>query len=260
MKVRGIALSVLLTLGVTHALHAEVPQNIRLGTEPAYAPFESKNAQGEVVGFDIDLAKELCRRIKANCTIVQTEFDALIPSLKARKIDAIIAALSITPKRLKEIDFTDKLYSANARLIAPKGSKIQPDLASLQGKSIGVQQGTIQEVYANRYWSPKGVNVVAYQAQDQVYADLTAGRLDAGFQDETAGSYGFLKQDAGKAYEFAGPAVKDNEIFGVGTGIGLRKGDKALQDAFNSALAEMLKDGTYQKIASRYFDFDIYGK
>ena len=101
MKVRGIALSVLLTLGVTHALHAEVPQNIRLGTEPAYAPFESKNAQGEVVGFDIDLAKELCRRIKANCTIVQTEFDALIPSLKARKIDAIIAALSITPKRLK---------------------------------------------------------------------------------------------------------------------------------------------------------------
>ncbi len=161
-----------------------------------------------MVGFDIDLAKELCRRIKANCTIVQTEFDALIPSLKARKIDAIIAALSITPKRLKEIDFTDKLYSANARLIAPKGSKIQPDLASLQGKSIGVQQGTIQEVYANRYWSPKGVNIVAYRAQDQVYADLTAGRLDAAFQDETAGSYGFLKQDAGKAYEFAGLAVK----------------------------------------------------
>lgn len=260
MKIRDAVISVMLVLGVTQALHAEVPQNIRLGTEPAYAPFESKNAQGEVVGFDIDLAKELCRRIKANCTIVSTEFDSLIPSLKARKIDAIIAALSITPKRLKEIDFTDKLYSANARLIARKGSHIQPELASLKGKSVGVQQGTIQEVYANRYWAPKGINVIAYQAQDQVYSDLTAGRLDAAFQDETAGSFGFLKQEAGKDYEFAGPAVKDTEIFGVGTGIGLRKGDKVLQEAFNTALAEMLKDGTYQKIAARYFDFDIYGK
>jgi len=260
MKIRGIALSVLLALGATQTPHAEVPKNLRLGTEPTYAPFESKNQQGEVVGFDIDLAQELCKRIQANCTVVQTEFDALIPSLKARKIDAIVAALSITPKRLKEINFTDKLYSANARLVAPKGSSILPVAESLQGKTVGVQQGTIQEVYASRYWAPKGVNVVTYQAQDQVYSDLVAGRLDAAFQDETAGSYSFLRQDVGKNYAFAGPAVKDDEIFGVGTGIGLRKEDKELQEAFNKALAGILKDGTYQRIAAKYFDFDIYGK
>ena len=259
MKLKNIALSVLLTLGVSQALHAELPKNLRLGTEPTYAPFESKDQHGEVVGFDIDLAQEMCKRMQIHCTVVQTEFDALIPSIKARKIDAIIAALSITPKRLEQIDFTNKLYSANARLIAPKGSDIQPTVESLQGKTIGIQQGTIQEMYANRYWAPKGINIVTYQAQDQVYTDLVAGRLDAAFQDETAGSYSFLRKDVGKDYAFAGPAVKDDEIFGVGTGIGIRKGDKELQDAFNKALASMLEDGTYKKIADKYFDFDIYG-
>lgn len=260
MKVKGIVLSVLMTLGASQALHAEAVKTIRIGTEPAFAPFESKNAQGEVVGFDIDLVKALCSRMKADCKIVESEYDSLIPSLKARKIDAIVAAMSITPKRLKEIDFSDKLYSADARLVALKDSQLLPTPESLRDKNVGVQQGSIQEVYANRFWASRGVNVVSYSSQDQVYSDLVAGRLDAAFQDETAGSYGFLKQESGKNYAFAGPSVKNTEIFGVGTGIGIRKGDSSLQLAFNNALAEILKDGTYQKIAAKYFDFDIYGK
>ncbi|WP_226052732.1 lysine/arginine/ornithine ABC transporter substrate-binding protein ArgT [Dickeya chrysanthemi] len=238
---------------------AEVPKNIKIGTDPTYAPFESKDASGQLVGFDIDLAKELCKRIQANCTFVESDFDALIPSLKAKKIDAIISSLSITEKRQQEIAFTDKLYAANARLIAKKVSPIQPTLDALKGKRVGVLQASTQEAYANQYWQPKGVDVVAYQNQDLIYADLTSGRIDTAFQDEVAGSEGFLKQAAGKDYVFAGPAVKDDKLFGVGTGMGLRKNETELKAALDKAFADMRKDGTYDKLAKKYFDFNVYG-
>lgn len=239
---------------------AEVPKNIKIGTDPTYAPFESKDAAGQLVGFDIDLAKELCKRIQANCTFVESDFDALIPSLKAKKIDAIISSLSITEKRQQEIAFSDKLYAANARLIAKKGSPVLPSLEALKGKRVGVLQASTQEAYANQYWQPKGVDVVAYQNQDLIYADLAAGRIDTAFQDEVAGSEGFLKQAAGKDYAFAGPAVKDDKLFGVGTGMGLRKNETELKAALDKAFAAMRKDGTYDKLAQKYFDFNVYGE
>lgn len=258
MKKQVMAFSLLLALSAGSAF-AAAPKTLRIGTDPTYAPFESKNAQGELVGFDIDLANELCKRMEAKCTFVESDFDALIPSLKAKKIDAIISSLSITEKRQQEIAFSEKLYAANARLIAPKGSKIEPTIASLKGKTIGLLQGTTQETYANQYWRTKGVTVTPYANQDLVYQDLTAGRIDAAFQDEVAASEGFLKQPVGKDYAFAGPAVKDEKIFGVGTGIGLPKESTELKAAIDKAFDDMRKDGTYDKLAKKYFNFDVYG-
>ncbi|WP_367143823.1 lysine/arginine/ornithine ABC transporter substrate-binding protein ArgT [Pantoea stewartii] len=259
MKKRVLALSLMLGLSSVASVFAAVPVSIRVGTDPTYPPFESKNAQGQLVGFDIDLANEICKRIQTKCTYVESDFDALIPSLKAKKIDAIISSLSITAKRQEEIAFSYKLYAANARLVAPKGSKILPTVESLKGKNVGVLQGTTQETYANQYWRPKGVTVTPYANQDLVYQDLTAGRIDAAFQDEVQAAEGFLKQPVGKDYAFAGPAVKDDKIFGVGTGIGLRKDDTELKAAIDKAFESMRKDGTYDKIAKKYFNFNVYG-
>ena len=99
MKKLVLSLSLVLAFSSATAAFAAIPQNIRIGTDPTYAPFESKNSQGELVGFDIDLAKELCKRINTQCTFVENPLDALIPSLKAKKIDAIMSSLSITEKR-----------------------------------------------------------------------------------------------------------------------------------------------------------------
>lgn len=122
MKKLALSLSLALALSSVSTVFAAIPQKIRIGTDPTYAPFESKNAQGELVGFDIDLAKELCKRINTQCTFVENPLDALIPSLKAKKIDAIMSSLSITEKRQQEIAFTDKLYAADSRLVVKKGS------------------------------------------------------------------------------------------------------------------------------------------
>lgn len=234
--------------------------NLRLGVEPGYAPFEVKTPDGKLAGFDIDLGTEICKRIEAKCTWVESDFDGLIPSLKAKKIDAILSSMSITEQRQKEIDFTDKLYGTPARLIAPEGATLKPEASSLAGKRVGVFQGTTAETYAKEQWAVKGVDVVTYQAQDLVYADLVNGRLDAAFQDAVAASDGFLKQPQGKGFAFSGAEVNDVKYFGVGAGIGLRKDDAAIKDKMNQAIADMLKDGTYATIAKKYFDFDIYGK
>lgn len=250
----------LLVPSFSAALHAAEMPEVRLGVEPGYAPFEMKQPDGSLAGFDIDLGRELCQRIQVKCRWVESDFDGLIPALKARKIDAILSSMSITEQRQKEIDFTDKLYGTPARLIAPKGAVLQPTVGSLQGKRVGVYQGTTAETFARAQWQPKEVDVVVYQSQDLVYADLVSGRLDAAFQDAVAAGEGFLKKPQGSGFAFSGSEVNDAQYFGVGAGIGLRKGDGELKAKLNQALAAMLKDGTYQRIASKYFDFDIYGR
>ncbi|WP_300001004.1 histidine ABC transporter substrate-binding protein HisJ [uncultured Cedecea sp.] len=259
MKKRVLSLSLLVALFAASSAFAEIPKNLRIGTDPTYAPFESKNAKGELIGFDIDLAKELCQRLKTECVFVESPLDGLIPSLKAKKIDAIMSSLSITEKRQKEIAFTDKLYAADSRLVVAKGSAITPEAATLKGKRVGVLQGTTQETFGNEHWAPIGIEIVSYQGQDSIYADLIAGRIDAAFQDEVAASEGFLKHPAGAGYQFGGPSIKDEALFGVGTGMGIRKDDNELREALNAAFAQMRQDGTYDKLAKKYFDFNVYG-
>ena len=184
----------------------------------------------------------------------------MIPALKAKKFDGILSSLSMTEQRMKEIAFTDKVYNSPTQMIAKAGSPLLPTAESLKGKRVGVQQGTMQETYAKALWAPKGVDVVSYQSQELVYPDLMSGRLDAGFQDTVAASEGFLKKPEGKGFAFAGPEVFDAKLLGTGTGIGMRKEDKDLKALLDKALAEIIKDGTFKKLAAKYFDFDIYGK
>jgi lysine/arginine/ornithine transport system substrate-binding protein len=233
---------------------------IRFGVDPSYPPFESKAPDGSLVGFDIDLGKALCAKLNAKCVWVENDFDGMIPALQARKIDAVLSDMSVTDKRRQQIDFTNKTSFSPTRMVAKAGSNLQPTAESLRGKNIGVEQGTIQETYAKTYFEPNGVNVVSYQNQDQVYADLKSGRLEAALQDEAQASVGFLKTSEGHGYEFSGPEINDTKILGSAAAIGLRKGDTDLKDALNNALADLLKDGTYQAIAKKYFDFNIYGE
>jgi lysine/arginine/ornithine transport system substrate-binding protein len=232
-------------------------KEVRFGVEASYAPFESKSPSGELQGFDIDVGNAVCAKLKAKCVWVENAFDGLIPALEARKFSAINSDMTITDQRRQAVDFTDPIYTIPNQMIAKKGSGLLPTPASLKGKHVGVLQGTIQETYAKARWAPAGVDVVPYQTQDQIYADLASGRLDASFQDAEAASKGFLKKPQGAGFEFAGPAVSDEKLLGAGVGYGIRKSDKALKDALNEALRELKADGTIDRIAARYFDVKV---
>ncbi|WP_091906441.1 ABC transporter substrate-binding protein [Chitinasiproducens palmae] len=239
--------------------HAKDWSTVRIGVDPSYPPFESKAPNGQHVGLDIELGNALCARMKVKCVWVDSDFDGLIPGLRAKKFDAVISSLSVTDKRREQIAFSNKLFAAPARMVAKAGSPLQPTPESLKGKRIGVEQGTTQETYAKTYWQSKGVQVVSYQNQDQVYADLISGRLDAALQDELQASAGFLKTARGKGFAFAGPEVKDAKVIGEGTAVGLRKEDADLKAKFDQAIVDIRHDNTYQTLQKKYFDFDIYG-
>ncbi|ABN81391.2 MULTISPECIES: ABC transporter substrate-binding protein [Burkholderia] len=233
-------------------------KTVRIGVDASYPPFESTAPSGEIVGFDVDLAKEVCKRINAKCTWTPQDLDGIIPALKAKKFDVIVSSLTVTDKRREQIDFSDKLYDAPARMIAKAGSPLAPSVESLKGKRVGVEQGSTQETFAKAHWEPKGVTIVSYQNQDQVYADLGSGRLDATLQDELQADYGFLRTPRGKGFAWAGPAVKDPRTLGDGTAMGLRKEDADLKEAINRALASMHKDGTYDRLSRKYFPYSVY--
>lgn len=249
------------TLAITAlsgTVQAKEWKTIRFGTEPAYAPFEYKTPDNKLVGFDIDLGNAICAKLKAKCVWVENSFDGMIPALKAKKFDGILSSMTVTAERSKQIAFSSKIYNTPTRMIAKKGSGLQPTAASLKGKRVGVQQGTIQEAYAKAYWSSKGVNVVPYPNQDVLYQDMVSGRLDASLQDAIMVDSSFLKSAKGKAFAFAGQNVVDAKTLGVGAAIGLRKEDADLKKQIDGALAAIIADGTYKKLEKKYFSFSIY--
>ena len=232
-------------------------KTVRIGVDASYPPFESVAPGGQMVGFDVDLTRALCAKMNVKCVWIAQDLDGIIPALKGKKFDIIVSSLTVTDKRREQIDFSDRLFDAPARMIAKKGSPLLPTVESLKGKHVGVEQGSTQEAYAKAYWEPKGVTVVPYQNQDQVYSDLATGRLDAALQDELQADAGFLKTPRGKDFAWAGPEVKDPKTLGEGTAIGVRKEDGELKAKLNKALAEVHQDGTFTKLEKQYFDVDI---
>jgi arginine/ornithine transport system substrate-binding protein len=257
-----IALAAVALSGLTAvAAHAQAPEwkKIRIGVEGAYPPFSEVGADGKLKGFEIDYALALCAEMKAECTLVQQDFDGLIPALQARKIDAIIASMSITDERKKAIAFSKPYYNTPARFAAKADSKLDISPAGLKGKKIGVQRATIHEKFAAEVF--KGAEIVRYATQDQVFLDLKSGRVDTTVADMVAIDMGFIKTDAGKGFAFVGPSYNDVKYFGVGSGVGMRKADeKALGKKFNDAIDALKANGSFKKLNDKYFTYDISPK
>lgn len=231
--------------------------SIVIGTDATYPPYESLDASGKIVGFDIDIANALCDQMKVKCTFVNQDFDGIIPALQAKKFDAIVSSMSITPEREKAIDFTNKYYNTPPAIAVPKDSSIADTSdAALKGKSIGAQSSTTHANYATAHL--KDAELKLYPSPDEYKLDLSNGRIDAVIDDVVVLSE-WVKSDAGSCCKLLGTLKIDPEINGIGAGIGLRKGDTALKDKFNAAITAIRADGTYKKIQDKYFDFDVYG-
>ena len=250
----GLALSLI----AANLFAAEKP--LRLGIEAAYPPFAFKTADGQIAGFDYDIGNALCAEMKVECQWVEQEFDGLIPSLKVKKVDAILSSMTITDERRKSVDFTGKYYYSPARLVMKAGSEVDDDFANLKGKRIGVQRSTTTDRFATEVMGAKGVEVIRYTSQNEIYLDMMSGRLDGTLADAIPVDEGFLKTDNGKDFAFVGPAFTDPQYFGEGAGIAVRKGDKALLDQLNAAIQAIRANGQYQQIQDKYFTFDIYGE
>ena len=225
-----------------------IPDPLRIATEGAYPPFNGVDANGKLIGFDVDIAMALCEEMKANCELVAQDWDGIIPALVANKYDAIIASMSITDERKKTIDFTNKYYSNYLAIIGEKG-KIA-GTSDLAGKVVGAQRSTLASQWAEDNLMGKA-DVKLYDTQTAAYADLSAGRLDAMVSDIYP-AMDWLKDNSG--YELSGNAIDINDQIGIG----IRQGESDLKAAFNKAIDAIRTNGTYAKINAKYFSADIY--
>jgi len=180
---------------------------IRVAIDPTYKPFTYKTDDGKPTGFDVDIAQALCDSLKAKCVFVEQLWDSMIPGLQARKYDAIISSMSITADREKVVAFTGKYYNTPSQVVLNKNIKTDGSPASLKGKKLGVLKGSTQEKYAKGELAKAGVEILSYDAQDQVYLDINAGRLDGTVADVIEVKGGFLDTADGKDYVFVGKTL-----------------------------------------------------
>lgn len=255
-KLINLAAAAAMALGLSMA---SASAELKLGLDSApYPPFADQDASGKRTGFEIELGEAICKAMGETCVWTPIAWDGIIPALQSGKIDAIFASMSITEKRLKVINFSDKYYNTPAAIVAAKDSNIDGSADSVKGKIVGVQVSTTHADYAKKHFGDMAGEVKTYQAFDEHNADLSAGRVDAVVADSLAFS-DFLNSDAGKPYEIKG-YLNDEAVFGKGVGVGMRKSDADLLAKFNAAIKQVREDGTYDAIAKKYFNFDIYGE
>ncbi len=247
-----------LTTALTAAalLAAAQAHAINICVEGAYPPFSETAPDGSLVGFDIDISNALCAEMGEECNLIKTDWDGIIPALLERKCDAIVASMSITPERRQVIDFTNKYYNTPAMFAARADAGFEDTPEGMAGKVVGVQRGTIHHDYMEKAFPD--TRLTLYASQDEAYLDLVAGRLDAIIADSVAVSEGFLNTAQGEGFAFFGGPHSDPAIHGDGAGIGVRKEDGELRERLNAAIAAIRANGTYDEIADKYFDFEIY--
>ncbi|MBE7185292.1 MAG: ABC transporter substrate-binding protein [Methylobacterium mesophilicum] len=246
------ATALALTLSV-----ASAQETIRIASEGAYPPFNSLNAAGQLEGFDIDIANALCEEMKAKCQIVTQDWDGMIPGLQAGKFDAVIASMSITPERLKQVDFSKKYYNTPPAIVAPKDTDIKGvTKEDLAGKTIGAQGSTTHFNYAEKTFTDSEIK--AYPTADEYKLDLANGRLDA-VTDDIVTLTQWLDTPDGACCKVVGQIKPVEEIHGPGAGVAVKKGNTALADKFTAAIAAIRANGKYKEINDKYFKFDAYG-
>lgn len=223
---------------------AEAPLNIKIATESSYKPFSYTDADGKLIGYEIELVDALCAQMKAECEVISQDWDGLIPGLNAQKFDAAIAGMSITPERKEVVDFSDPYFHSGIILIGKKGDDLSVE--SLTGLPIASQRSTVASQYLQDEHADADIKL--YDTQDNAYLDLTSGRVRGMMSDKVTG-IDWLKTDAGKGYEVKGEEISTNDD---AMGIAFRKGDPLIAK-FNAALAELKDNGTYDQITGSYF-------
>ena len=272
-------LSVFASLFIIGNVSAE---SIKIGTEGAYPPWNSKDASGNLIGFEVELAQELCKIMKYECTIVEQDWDGMIPALVMRKFDAIMAGMSITDERKKTITFSQGYADEVASLAVMKGSSLEgmdtPEginlslggsdvkkalktlTGALAGKTVCTQTGTIHQNFLES-GDVGSVNVRTYKTQDEVNLDLTSGRCDVALAAAVA--FTDYADKSGKPVVLVGPTFSGG-AFGNGVGVGIRqasdseigKRDAKILKDFNKAINKARKKGIISELAIKHFGFD----
>ncbi len=246
-------------LAQASATATATPGVVRIGTLVSYPPFEYTSSDGSPKGMEIELGKKYCAVAHLQCSWVQLPFTQLIPALLDHRVDAVLAQLSVTAAREKEVSFTEPVTFNSIVVLGPKGSSITDDPETMRGKTIGVGADLVELDWAQSHLH--GIATIkVYDDGQQELQDLRDHKLDAVISDEPA-AYDFLREGGKFDFAYLGRPLNDPMILGGGnTAIALRKDDVALLDAFNAAIRTVREDGTFARVSAMYFPFSMKPK
>ncbi|ABF46280.1 MULTISPECIES: transporter substrate-binding domain-containing protein [Deinococcus] len=235
-------------LSAQAAVPTLTPGVLKIAMEGTYPPFTYKDEQGQLSGFDVDIAKAVAAKLGLRPEFVLTEWSGILGGLQANKYDVIVNQVGITPERQKTIGFSRPYAYSSPQIIVRKGSSFNPKtLADLKGKRVGVGLGSNFEQQLRQ---AGGINVVTYPGAPEYLADLAAGRLDAAYNDRLLVGYLITKNNL---------PIKGAGVIGQPepVGIAFKKTNTALGNAINRALLQIQADGTYAKISRKWFGEDV---
>ncbi|MEK4760642.1 transporter substrate-binding domain-containing protein [Viridibacillus sp. FSL E2-0187] len=220
-----------------------------VGIMGTYAPYNFMNKDKEYTGFDVDIAKELAKRLDVKAKFVAQDFSGLIPGLQKGKYDALLSQVTITPDREKQVDFTAPYITNDVKVIVKEDNTSIKSVEDFKGKKIGVGLGTNDEAFLRNELMPKvgDFKINTYDDVITTLKDLDAGRVDATINNVYA-----LKpiiEKNGFKVKAVGEPIKSDQA-----AVAVKKGNKELVEAMNKALADMKKDGTYKEIFVKWFD------
>ncbi|WP_435657072.1 ABC transporter substrate-binding protein [Brucella pituitosa] len=222
---------------------------MRIAMSGQYPPFSFTNEKNEVVGFDASIGAEIADRMGMKPKIVTTPFDGIIAGLLAKKYDAVVASMTITPEREKAVDFVGPYYHAGRTIVVKDSSSIQK-LEELNGKTVGVTMGDAHEKWAK---AQGDLTVRTYKGLPEMLIDLEAGRIDALVMDSIPVMIA-VKETGQKVRILDTPNIEGGR---VALGIAIRKNNPELKAAMQKTLDDMLADGGYEKISMQWIGSDI---
>lgn len=213
----------------------------------AYPPFNFKDENGKLVGFDIDIANAIAEKMGVKAKPITAEWNGLIPGLKGNRFNMIIGSMAITDERLKEVAFSDPYYYDGAQFFAKKGSGLK-SIEDLKDGKVGVVTGT---TFHDELQKMKNIKeILKFESDVDNMKALEQGRSDGLVTAKWVGVFG--ADQFGLNIEPVGDFIYKETI-----GIAMKKDDKDLVEAVNNALKEMVEDGTYEKISNKWFKANL---
>lgn len=228
-----------------------------IASEGARPPFNQLDDKGELAGFEIDLARELCARAALDCSFVAQEWDQLLPALESKQADAVISTLEPTDERRARVAFGAPYLRMPSAFLAKRKRQIRAaGPADLAGRAIGVEQGSPQQAWLDETYGQSEIR--PYASLEDAILDLAEGRIDLvlGPKDSLAA---FLKnRREAQCCKLLADAPRDPAFYGEGFAMAFNKEGSDLRARFDAALKAALADGAYERIRAKYFDWPVY--
>lgn len=217
----------------------------KVGVDTTYPPFEYKDGN-EYKGIDIDLINAIAENQGFKIELNAMDFGGIIPAMQANQLDVAIAGMSITDDRKKVVDFSTPYFEAGLTVVVKKDNSNIKSVDDLKGKNVAVKKGTTGAKFAQENASKLGINVVQFNDSPAMFQEVSNGNADALIEDYPVISYAIAQKDPG--LKIVGDRLNGDEY-----GIAVLKGqNKDLLEKINKGLAELKKDGTYDKIVNSY--------